>query len=586
MKMSASHETEIPRFSPKTHDPAHRCSRIGDGALGAKSKGLRLIHDEILRRFEPEAFAHVSVEVPSAVAITTDVFESFMERNHLWDVALEGHPDSHIAQTFQRGELPERVVDDLRGLISVMRTPLALRPSSHLEETLDRPFPTVYTTKMIPNNETSEEARFRHLVSGLKLVWASTFFSSSVISRRATGLPADSERMAVVVQEIFGDSHGNRFYPTLSAIARSYNYYPTPGNQPEEGVVSLALGLGKTIIDDGHTWSYCPRRPTAPPPFKSTGDLLKNTQKAFWAVNMGETPPTDPLRETEYLVRSSLVHAESDGTLKFLASTYDRGSDRLQSGLGNSGPRALTFAPLLGSRVIPFGEVTQRLVELSREVLGAEVEIEIAANLDPDGGLPMRLGLLQVRPMMSGGERFPVNEGDLEVGDVLVASNDCLGHGTRSDLEDVVYLPPRAFDRGQTRIMASEIEAVNRGLAEQGRQAIFVGLGRWGTTDDRSGVPVKWGQISAARVIVEAALPEAPGGLSQGTHFFHRVLNFQVLYMSVEHEGPHGIDWDWFDGHPAVWEGRYVRHVRLEKPLEVRVDGATRRGVIRRGENL
>ena len=188
--------------------------------------------------------------------------------------------------------------------------------------------------------------------------------------------------------------------------------------------------------------------------------------------------------------------------------------------------------------------------------------------MDPAGGLPMRIGFLQVRPMMGGGELFPVEESDLEAGDVLVASDDCLGHGARSDLRDVVYLPPRTFDRGQTRTMASEIEAVNRGLADEGRQGIFIGLGRWGTTDDRFGVPVTWGQISAARVIVEAALSEAPDALSQGTPFFHRVLNFQVLYMSVEHDGPHRIDWDWLDSLPAVWEGRYVRHVRLEDPLQ------------------
>lgn len=582
--MSGSNEIEIPLFDPKQLDPEQFFSRIGSGALGAKSRGLLLIHDEILSRFDLEEFPEVTVRVPHAVVIATDVFATFMDRNRLWEVALADHPDSHIAQAFQRGELPEEVVDDLRGLISVMRTPLALRPSSLLEETLDRPFPTIYTTKMIPNNEASDEARFRRLVSGLKLVWASTFFANSVISRRAAGLPADTERMAVVVQEIFGELHGERFYPTLSGLARSYNYYPTPGNQPEEGVVSLALGLGKTIIDDGHTWSYCPQRPTAPPPFKSTSDLLNYTQTKFWAVNLGETASPDPLRETECLVRSSLRDAENDGTLKFLASTYDAGSDRLQEGLGGHGPRALTFAPLLGSRVIPFSGLMERLVDLSREVLGGDVEIELAADLDPDGGLPMRVGFLQVRPMMGTGERFPVEESDLEAGDVLVTSDDCLGHGARSDLTDVVYLPPRTFDRGQTRIMASELEAVNRGLAEEGRQGIFIGLGRWGTTDDRYGLPVTWGQISAARVIVEAALPEAPGALSQGTHFFHRVLNFHVLYMSVEHDGPYRVDWDWLDSQPAVWEGRYVRHVQLEQPLEVRVDGATRRGIIRRGE--
>ncbi|MFV2071347.1 MAG: PEP/pyruvate-binding domain-containing protein [Thermoanaerobaculales bacterium] len=584
--MTNTGSPEVPLFNPEHVDAEHRCSRIGSGALGGKSKGLRLIHEEILSRFDPEAFPEVTVRVPYSVVIATDVFETFMERNHLWEVVLADHPDSHIAQAFQNGELPFENVDDLRGLVAVMRTPLALRPSSLLRETLDGPFPAVYTTKMIPNNEPADEARYRRFVSGLKLVWASTFFADSVVSRRAAGLPTDSERMAVVVQEVVGRRHGERFYPTVSALARSFNYYPTPGNKPEEGAVSLALGLGKTIIDDRHTWSYCPQRPTAPPPFKSMRDLLKYTQTSFWAIDMGELPPPDPIRETECLVRSGIGEAGGDGTLKFLASTYEADSDRLQPGLGGNGPRILNFAPLLGSRTIPFNQVVARLVELSREMAGAEVEIEIAAELDPANGLPMQLDFLQMRTMMAAGERFPVEESDLQAEATLVASDDCLGHGSRTDLEDIVYVRPQTFDRARTRSIAGELEAVNRGLVDEGRHGIFIGLGRWGTTDDRFGVPVRWGQISAARVIVEATLPDLPTELSQGTHFFHRLLSFDVLYMSVEHDGPYRIRWDWLDSQPAVWESRQVRHVRFETPLDVRVDGATRRGIIRPNQSV
>ncbi len=583
--MSSSQPIEMPPFDPRRPDSFHHCAHIGSGALGAKARGLCVIHDRILGLLEAEALPEVTIEAPRAVVVATDIFEAFMERNRLWGEAVEDQPDGLIARRFQQAELPEEAIESLRALVSVMRAPLALRPSSYLEERLERPFPTVYTTKMIANNDAADEARLRRLADALKLVWASTFFSESVLSRRAAGVAADAERMAVVVQEIFGKHHGRRFYPTVSAVARSFNYYPTGGDRPEDGVVALALGLGKTIIDDGHVWSYCPRRPTAPPPFKSTGDLMKFTQTSFWAVNTGEVDSPDPLRETECLVRSGLADAESDGELKFLVSTYDAASDRLHEGLSGRGPRVLTFAPLLGSRTIGFHQVVQRLVELSRATTGGEAEIELSAILDPEHGRPLRAALLQLRPMMAGGGRFSVDEDDLEAGDVLVASTDCLGHGARSDVEDVVYLPPRTFDRGQTRIMAAELEAVNRGLVDDGRQAVFIGLGRWGTTDDRFGVPVTWGQISAARVIVEVALPEAPRALSQGTHFFHRVLNFQVLYMSIEHGAAHGVGWDWLDGQPAVWEGRHVRHVRLAQPLEVRVDGATRRGVIRRRES-
>jgi hypothetical protein len=578
--------TDVSRFDPQEFDSEQRFTRIGSGSIGGKATGLSTIREEILPRFDPAAFPGVTVDMPRHVMIATDVFAAFMDRNRLWEIVESDYPDSHIAKAFQEGELPVGIADDLRALIAATQSPLALRPSSALEDLLDHSFAGIYTTKMIPNHEPSDEARLRRLVAALKLVWASTFFSDPVISRRAAGLPADTERMAVTVQEVVGDHHGTRFYPTVSAVARSYNHYPAPGNEPEDGVVSLALGLGKTIIDGGHTWSYCWRRPTAPPPFKSTQELLKYTQNSFWAINVGEPPPADPLRETECLVRAALGDAENDGALKFLGSTYDAESDSLRSGLDGRGPRALTFAPLLQSRIIPFTEVTQRLLELSREATGGEAEIEIAANLDPVGGLPMRVGFVQIRPMMGAGEQFHVGENDLEGEKVLVASDSCLGHGVRADLEDIIYIRPQNFDRGLTRTMAAELDAVNRGLVEEGRQGVFIGLGRWGTTDDRFGVPVTWAQISAARVIVEATLPGAPTDLSHGTHFFHRLLSYKVLYLSVQHDGPGKVDWEWLDSQPAAWESRHVRQVRLDSPLEVRIDGATRRGVLRRGDAL
>jgi hypothetical protein len=355
-----------------------------------------------------------------------------------------------------------------------------------------------------------------------------------------------------------------------------------PGNSREDGVVSLALGLGKTISDGDHVWSYCPHRPLAPPPYKSNGDLLKYTQTAFWAINVGDPPPPDPLRETTCLLRQGLGDAEADGTLNFLASVYDASSDQFRSGLGDRGPRALTFAPLLESKTIPFTPLMEALVEASCNVVNGEAEIEIAANLEVEHGLPMEVAFLQVRPMLTPGERSPVEKCDLESKQIVVASDNCLGHGSREDLVDIVYLRPQNFDRGATRMMASELDAVNRGLVEEGRHGIFIGLGRWGTTDDRFGVPVKWGQISAARVIVEATLADAPTSLSHGTHFFHRLLSNHVLYMSVEHDGEGRIDWDWLDDQEAVWESRNVRHVRVTDPLDVRIDCATRYGLIRR----
>jgi hypothetical protein len=575
-------DTGVPRFDRSTFGSEHRFARIGTGSVGGKAVGLQQIREQIMPRFDASRFAGVTVGVPLAVVIATDVFSEFVDRNRLRDKVLDGIPDSQIALEFQRGELTEEVRAELRALLEILRSPLAVRPSSFLEDTQERPFAGIYTSKLIPNSEENDATRYRRLSGAVKLAWASTYFQNALVSRRACGLADDAEKMAVIIQEITGACYDGRFYPTVSGLARSYNHYPAPGNKREDGVVTVALGLGKTITDGDHVWSYGPHRATAPPPFKSTGDLLKFTQNSFWAVNVGDPPPPDPTRETSCLVRCGLADAETDGTLTFLASTWDPASDRLRTGLVGNGPRALTFAPLLESRSIPFTPVLESLLELSCNVLNGEAEIEFAVNLDCDEGLPMEIGVVQVRPMLTPGERTPIEDGDLEGDDVLVASDNCLGQGSRGDLTDIVYLRPQNFDRGSTRMMASELDAVNRGLVEEGRHGVFIGLGRWGTTDDRFGVPVKWAQISAARVIVEATMPDAPANLSHGTHFFHRLLSNRVLYMSVEAGGHGRIDWEWLDTLDAIWESRNVRHVRLESPLDVRIDCANRRGLIRR----
>lgn len=582
--MSRPVDAGVPRFDPETFGSEHRFARIGTGSVGGKAAGLRQIQEQILPRFEDSRFDDVEVLVPCAVVIATDVFDEFVERNRLRHVALSDAPDSEIAVAFQRGELTPVVRVALRRLLDVVRGPLAVRPSSFLEDAEQRPFAGLYTSKMIPNSEDNLDARYRRLASAIKLTWASTYYENALLSRRAAGLADDAEKMAVVIQEVFGERFNGRFYPTLSAVARSYNHYPTPGNKREDGVVMLALGLGKTITDGEHVWSYCPHRALAPPPFKSTADLLKYTQTSFWAVDLGEAPPATPGREDANLMRCALGDAEADGTLSFVASTYDPASDQLRTGIASSGPRALTFAPLLESRTIPFTPVLERLLELACNVNNGEAEVEIAAVLDRERALPMRVGVLQVRPMLTPGERTPIDEGELDAENVLVASDNCLGQGARGDLTDLVYLRPQHFDRGLTKMMATELEAVNRGLVEEGRRGIFIGHGRWGTTDDRFGVPVKWGQISTARVIVEVPLLDSPANLSHGTHFFHRLLSHRVLYMSLEPGGPGRIDWEWLDAQDAIWEGRHVRHVRVEAPLDVRIDCANRRGMIRRRE--
>jgi len=570
----------LPRFDREFFEGENPLTVIGGGELGGKASGLRQIHEDILARLDSEEFPYIEVGVPKAVILTTDVFDRFMDRNNLEELALSDAADDRIAHAFQRAELPAEVVGDLRALISGVHTPLAVRSSSLLEDALDHPFAGVYGTKMIPNNEIEEDARFTRLVEAVRFVYATTFFAEAKDYMASIGHPVGSEKMAVIIQEVVGQRADSRFYPCVSGVARTHNFYPTGHARPSDGVVSLALGLGKTIVDGGRSWSYSPAYPKAPPPFNDIGELLKNTQTRFWAVNMGEAPPHDPIRETEYLVEPGLAEAESDGALRYLVSTYDAGSDRLNPGLDARGPRALTFAPFLGSRLMPFNELIRRLMDLSEEALQSPIEIEFAINLDRREALPARLGFLQVRPMMVAGDRIDVPAEDLTGDNVVLASDQALGNGVLDDLFDVVFVRPEAFDPAATPDIAKELEKINRVLVAEGRHYILIGFGRWGTSDPPLGIPVAWGQISGARVIVEATLPDVQPDLSQGSHFFHNVLSFRVLYLSVEHHGPYTIDWEWLTAQPVAQSAEHATHVRLESPLTVRVDGATGRGVM------
>ena len=553
---------------------------IGEGELGGKASGLRLVHEEILVRLDREQFPYIEVAVPKAVILTTDVFDRFIQRNDLAGLALSDLPDDRIAHAFQQAELPAELVGDLRALISGVHTPLAVRSSSLLEDALDHPFAGVYGTKMIPNNEIEEDARFTRLVEAVRFVYATTFFAEAKAYLASIGRSVADEKMAVIIQEVVGQRAGDRFYPCVSGVARSHNFYPTGHARPSDGVVSLALGLGKTIVDGGLSWSYSPAYPKAPPPFNDIGELLKNTQTRFWAVTMGDPPPHDPIRETEYLVEPGLAEAETDGALRYLVSTYDAGSDRLNPGLDARGPRALTFAPILGSRLMPFNELIRKLMDLSEEVLESPIEIEFAINLHRTEALPARLGFLQVRPMMVAGDAVAVSRDDLFGDSVLLATEKALGNGARNDLLDVVFVRPEAFDPAATPVIAKELESINRELVAAGRNYVLIGFGRWGTSDPSLGIPVAWGQISGARVIVEATLPDVQPDLSQGSHFFHNVLSFRVFYLSLEHHGPYEIDWSWLTAQPVARSDAHATHVRLQSPLSVRVDGATGRGVI------
>jgi hypothetical protein len=568
---------EVPVFDRDAKVEPHRFTRIGRGGLGGKGAGLWLIRDRILPRLPAGGFPGFDVDVPPLTVLTSDVFDSFVTRAGL-DPLSAPADDDRIALAFQRAELPAEWAGDLRALATARRGPLAVRSSSVLEDRLDHPLAGVYLTKMLPNDTPDDDARFRALALAVKLVWASTWFSAARDARAARR--ASDESMAVLVQDVVGQRSEDRFYPCVSGVARSRNYYPTGHDRPEDGVVHLALGLGKTIVDGGRTWTYCPASPASPPPFNDVGDLLDNTQTRFWSVRMGPPPVPDPIRETEYLIQDGLDRAEADGALALVASTYDAGSDRLTAGLGVRGPRAVTFAPLLQSRLVPFNDVVAALLDAAAAEVGGDVEIEFAVRLDRRSVLPASFSVLQVRPMAATDTDVTVDDEALADPRAVVATRLSLGNGVRDNVHDVVWMPPDRFDPNTTRDVVRDLERINRRLVSVGTPYLLIGFGRWGTSDDRAGVPVAWGQISGASVIVEATLPDVSPDLSQGSHFFHNVLGFGVLYLSVRWNGPDHVDWRWLDEQTVVEDTGQVVHSRVDRPLEIRVDGTRRRGVV------
>jgi len=580
MSQGGFSKRELPRFNRELFESGESLARIGGGELGGKASGLVSVREVLRDRVDAEAFAWVSVGIPAMVVLTTEIFDLFMDRNDLADVARSDSPDDRIAHAFQQAELPVEIVGDLKALIDQIHLPLALRSSSLLEDALYHPFAGVYATKMVPNNQPDPDTRFRRLVEAIKFVWASTYFRAAKNYKRAIQSASADEKMAVIVQEVVGLRHGDRFYPDVSGVGRSYNFYPAARARPEEGVVNLAVGLGKTIVDGGVSWAYSPAHPKAPPPFGSIGELLKNTQTGFWAVNMGRPGEYNPIAEDEYLCEADLAAAEYDGALSWVASTYDPASDRLSPGIGARGPRVLNFAPLLVLERFPLNDLLRHLLSVCEQALGVEVEIEFAAAFPRREQDPVRLGFLQVRPMVVSAEKVELDEADLGGPDLLLASARTMGNGVVDTIRDVVYVRPELFEAGRTREIAGEIEKINAALMDEARPYLLIGFGRWGSSDPWLGIPVDWGQICGAKVIVEATLPRMNVEASQGAHFFHNITSFRVCYLTVHHAQEPGIDWDWLAGRPAVRETARVRHVRLERPLLVKVDGRSSRGAV------
>ena len=570
----------ITRFEREFFTGRERFTFIGSGELGGKAHGLAKMGSVLETRMRPLFEPALSISIPRLSVITTEFFDLFMKENDLFEIAYSDKRDEVKAHAFQRAPLPARLAGDLRAITEQVHSPLAIRSSSMLEDAMFEPFASVYATKMVPNNLLDADSRFNKLSEAVKFVYASTFFKPARDYMRAVSHFIEDEKMAVMIQEIVGNRFGNRFYPHVSGVMRSFNFYPFGNALPEEGIVELALGLGRKIVDDGVSWPFSPAYPLTPPPFKSIGDMMKHTQTKFWSVNMGKLHTYNPVEETEYLEEYDLEDAERDGTLSRLASTYNYIDNRVESGTFFKGPRIIDFSPILRDSDLRFSEMLRTLLSECEDRLGEMVEIEFAARLGCSPGDQIEFGFLQARPMVVSTSDVTIDKGELDARGVLLSSETVLGNGVIDTIEDIVYIDPEGFDVRDSLEIASEIADVNDRLLRDGKPYLLIGFGRWGTTDPCGGIPVDFSQINGARVIVESTLPGLNFMLSQGSHFFHNVTSFKVFYFSQRHDSGRGIDWEWLKGRPVFFETRHVRHVRLDNPLIVKADGRSGRGVI------
>jgi len=559
----------------------NKLTYIGEGEIGGKANGLLMVNGILNKGVENSMFQEFEVGVPNLCIIRTKVFEHFMQRNNLYKIALSRLPDDRIAHAFQKAELPFEILGDLRSLISQVHTPLAIRSSSMLEDAKEEPFAGIYETKMTPNNQADTSTRFKKLVEGIKFVYASTFFKAAKDYIKATSYKTEDERMAIIIQEVVGSRHDDLFYPHVSGVVRSYNYYSFGNSKPRDGVVNLAMGLGKTVVENEPSWAFAPSFPKTDPPFNSIGEMMKNTQNNFWAVNMSGIKTYDPVKETEFLTKRNIDDAEKHGTLKKLVSTLDSASGRVVMGAGKKGPRILTFAPLLRLGEIRITELIIHLIKLSEKAIENPVEIEFALTLD-DNNIH-KFGFLQVRPMNISDEKVDVDVEDLSGDGILCSSPTVMGNGTNNELTDIIYLKKNDFDAGRAYKIAEEIGILNDKYIAEDKRYILMGYGRWGTSDAWGGIPVNFGQISKAAVIVEAPLEGMNSELSQGSHFFHNLSAFKIFYFSIPYSNQYPVDWSWLDNIKPSYESENIIQLKLPEPMLIKVDGESGRGFVRKG---
>jgi CheY-like chemotaxis protein len=575
----------ITQFASERFDPEAEFIKIGKGSLGGKARGLAFISTQLKENWQiRKKFKDIDIGVPKTLVISTEGFDDFISENDFKEIPYRDLNDTQICEMFFKALLPEWLRHDLDVFLSHVDYPLAVRSSSLLEDAQFQPFAGIYSTYMLPNRHTHPKIRLERLFQAIKLVYASTYMEIPRSFAKSTLHRLEDEKMAVVIQQLMGREHGDYFYPAISGVAQSYNFYPVSHMKPEDGIAHVALGLGKTVVEGGTSLRFSPRHPQLLPQFSTVEDILKNSQRFFYALNLADFPENfgfpHNLRDDITLSRLEIDDVKTHPPVINLCSSYNPEENRIRDTMTTSGYPVCTFARVLKYKSFPLPEILSELLDVGRKGMGTPVEIEFSANLPFEANQIPEFGLLQIRPMAISQHNRDVTITKEELSDAICYSTMALGNGQFQDIADIIYVRPEAFNPAKTVDIAAEIGKVNRQLVTQHRKYLLIGPGRWGSADRWLGIPVNWNEISGVGAIIETTSKNLNADPSQGSHFFHNITSLGISYLNTRENGEDFINWDWLQSLPAEDETTYIRHIKFKKPFTLKIDGKSSRAVL------
>jgi hypothetical protein len=571
----------ITEFDSDHFDPDADFSKIGKGSLGGKARGLAFMSTRLKNSPEfLDKFKDVNLSVPKTLVVSTEAFDSFISENNLRDVATGEFSDAEIIRLFTTAQVPEWLKLDLEQYLDHVRYPLAVRSSSLLEDAQFQPFAGIYKTYMIPNNHPDLNKRLEQLILAIKLVYASTYCQNARAYVKSTFHRTEDEKMGVIIQKLTGERYGDYFYPSISGIAQSYNYYPIAYMKPEDGLAHVALGLGKIVVEGGAALRFSPKYPQFLPQFSTVDDMLENAQRFFYALNLTRFPDDLALNEDATLERLEVNDAVNDAPVRHLCSTYMAQDHRIRDGVQASGYPVCTFANILKYQSFPLAEILKDLLGIGRAGMGCPVEIEFAVKMPFDEGQKPLFELLQIRPMAVNQNNLEIEISAEDISKAFCYSSMALGNGQFQEIENIIFVNPDTFNAADTIKIAAEIGNINKEITLSNRKYLLIGPGRWGSADRWLGIPVNWTDISGVGAIVETTFKGLKADPSQGSHFFHNITSLGISYLNTSEGGEDFIDWKWLRSLSAAKETPHLKHIILKKPLTIKIDGKQSKAVI------